>query len=67
MGWHHSGIDNSFLDDDSGKPTVGDVEDVEESNKEICTPINIINTNATSLCNKIDSLIDCFEELDVTL
>ena len=31
------------------------------------TPINIINTNARSLCPKIDSLIDCFEELDVTL
>ena len=38
-----------------------------ERNTTICTPINIINTNATSLCNKIDSLIDCFEELDVTL
>ena len=27
--------------------------------------LTIINTNARSLCPKIDSLVDCFEELDV--
>lgn len=39
----------------------------EETNKHICTPINVINTNVRSLCPKIDSLIDCIEELDVTV
>ena len=33
----------------------------------LSTPINIINTNVRSLCAKIDSLIDCFEELDATV
>ena len=52
-------MDDSILDeiDDS---------DIEE-NKTLSVPINIVNTNARSLCPKIDSLIDCFEELDVTL
>ena len=39
----------------------------EEENKIKGTQINIINTNARSLCPKIDSLIDCFEELDGTI
>lgn len=30
------------------------------------TSINIFNTNARSLCPKISSLIDCYEELDIT-
>ena len=29
--------------------------------------INVINTNAQSLCPKINSLVDCFEELDGTI
>ena len=39
----------------------------EDENKTDGTAINIINTNARSLCPKIESLIDCCEELDVTL
>ena len=39
----------------------------EDDNKNKGTQINIINTNARSLCPKIDSLIDCFEEMDGTL
>ena len=31
------------------------------------TEINIISTNARSLCPKIDSLIDCCEEMDTTI
>ena len=31
------------------------------------TIINVANTNARSLCPKIDSLIDCFEEMDATI
>ena len=54
------GMDDSVLDDIIES-------DVEETNKPLSNPINIINTNARSLCPKIDSLIDCFEELDVTL
>ena len=77
------GIDDSVLDEPGCGPAVcqldgfddsilDEIEDaenepVEENNKHLITPINIINTNARSLCPKIDSLIDCFEELDVTL
>ena len=43
------------------------VEGSEENINKIGTKISVINTNARSLCPKIDSLIDCFEELDVTL
>ena len=56
------GMDDSFLDD-----IEDDVASLPEVNKHDGTKINIINTNARSLCPKIDSLIDCFEELDVTL
>ena len=57
------GCDDSILDEIDDN----DIDPVEESNKQLSTPINIINTNARSLCPKIDSLIDCFEEMDVTL
>ena len=62
------GFDDSILDElDEAVPVGTDEPDMEGSNKELITPINIVNTNARSLCPKIDSLIDCFEEMDVTL
>ena len=40
------------------------LDDIErEDNKETETPIAIINTNARSLCPKINSFIDCFDEM----
>lgn len=45
-----------------------DCSDVTDKNEhKMKTNINIINTNARSLCPKISSLIDCFEELNVML
>ena len=32
-----------------------------------CTCLSVINTNARSLCPKIDSLIDCMDETDASL
>ena len=58
------GIDDSILDEIDESETEPVIED---TNKQNCTPINVINTNARSLCPKINSLIDCFEELDVTV
>ena len=58
MGCQLDGMDDSFLDE---------IDEPEIDNKIPCTPLNIINTNARSLCPKIDSLIDCFSELDVAL
>ena len=58
------GMDDSFLDDLDEEENVASVTG---ENKHDGTQIKIINTNARSLCPKIDSLIDCFEELDVTL
>ena len=57
------GMDDSILDEISDDPVAPELEE----NKHDGTKINIINTNARSLCPKIDSLIDCFNELDVTL
>lgn len=57
-------MDDSILDDCDD---TSDEEDAPEDNKNDGTKINIINTNARSLCPKIDSLIDCFEEMNVTL
>ena len=57
-------MDDSVLDEIDDDESVAPVT---EENKHDGTLINIINTNARSLCPKIDSLIDCFEELDVTL
>ena len=51
-------MDDSFLDA---------MDEPVEENKTMVTPINIVNRNARSLCPKIESLIDCYEELDVTL
>ena len=56
IGEQLDGCDDSLLDNvpeiEENRSALGD------SNKEHCTPINIINTNARSLCPKIDSLID---------
>ena len=60
------GMDDSFLDESDADPDES-VTSETENNKHDGTKINIINTNARSLCPKIESLIDCFEELDVTL
>ena len=54
------GMDDSVLDE------IVESEN-EEGNVNKGTNVNIINTNARSLCPKIDSLIDCFEEMDGTL
>ena len=53
------GLDDSILDE------IVEPE-IEESNKNTCTPVNIINTNARSLCPKINSLIDCYEAVSYT-
>ena len=57
------GCDDSFLDEEEDCEEL--VESQNEENKHDGNMINIINTNARSLCPKIESLIDCFEELDV--
>ena len=71
IGGQLDGMDDSILDEIDDEADQNDstepVRSVDEGNKSHCTPINIINTNARSLCPKIDSLIDCFEEMDVTL
>ena len=54
-----------------GVASVGDdptiLEPVQDENKQMSTLINVINTNVRSLCPKIDSLIDCFDEMDATI
>ena len=55
------GMDDDVLD------LIESESEIEDVNKGKGTQINIINTNARSLCPKIGSLIDCFEELDGTL
>ena len=58
------GMDDSVLDElDLDDP----VQPVIKENKHDGTQINVINTNARSLCPKIESLIDCFNEMEVTL
>lgn len=56
------GHDDSILDDISD-----DESEKDESIKSMNKQVNIINTNARSLCPKIDSLVDCFEELNGTV
>ena len=51
--------------DDSILDIIESEENIEDGNNS--AQINIINTNARSLCPKIDSLIDCFDEMDATL
>ena len=55
------GHDDDILDD------LSDSESEKEEQNKHFKQVNIINTNARSLCPKIESLVDCFEELDVTL
>ena len=50
-------------DDDILDEMTNDESEKEEENKNMSRQVNIINTNARSLCPKIDSLVDCFEEL----
>ena len=40
------------------------IDDAVDSNK---IPFTLINTNARSLCSKIDSLIDCFTQMDACM
>ena len=59
IGGQIDGVDDSVLDE-------LEAENVNENpvNKKLVKPITIISTNARSLCPKIDSLIDCMEEMD---
>ena len=43
------------------------IEDDPSKNIEKKNSLTLINTNARSLCPKFDSLIDCYEELQVDL
>ena len=54
IGGQIDGVDDSVLDL---------IEESENENKETVRPLTILNTNARSLCPKIDSLIDCMEEM----
>ena len=54
-----------LIDEEENK-NCDDATSVEE-NKKSETPITIFNTNARSLCPKIDSFIDCFEGLDAVV
>ena len=56
------GHDDDILDDISDNESEKD-----EENKSMNKQVTIINANARSLCPKIDSLVDCFEELDGTI
>ena len=38
-----------------------------ENNQELGTNITVLNTNARSLCPKIESLIDCFDDMQATI
>lgn len=51
-------------DDGISVPDSGtSVRDLDKLGKMKKTKLTIINTNARSLCPKIESLLDCFEEL----
>ena len=58
MGGQIDGMDDSVLDD---------IERSETVEQEIGTKITILNTNARSLCPKIESLLDCFDEMEGTI
>ena len=49
--------------DDSVLDEIDNDTDAEKENKSTVTEITITNTNARSLCPKIDSMIDCFNEM----
>lgn len=58
-----SGEEEDFYDDDDGtlnRPLSVDASETRKMNE-----LTIVNTNARSLAPKIDSLVDCFEEIGV--
>ena len=61
MGGQLDGMDDSVLDE------IEESENAETVDKELGTKITILNTNARSLCPKIESLIDCFDEMNGTI
>ena len=63
-------LDEPTTQHDGADPIVDDptiLDPVQDEHKQMSTLINVTNTNARSLCPKIDSLIDCFEEMDATI
>ena len=46
-----------------------DIDLEEEKEVTVCNDLqfNIINTNAISMCPKINSLLDCFDEMSLSL
>ena len=58
MGGQLDGMDDSVLDD---------LEESGTNNKDLGTNITVLNTNARSLCPKIESMIDCFDEMQATI
>ena len=68
------GFDDDLLDelereqrDEQRHEAVHDGAVTEDENKQSSTIISVINTNARSLCPKIESLIDCMEEMEGTV
>ena len=58
MGGQINGMDDSVLDE---------IEESERVDEELGTQITILNTNARSLCPKIESMINCFDEMSSTV
>ena len=57
-------MDRAFLkEDDDGSSSDSSCTPAEKRNID---EVNFINANARSLCPKINSLLDCFEELNLT-
>ena len=52
-------IEETSQDDQVVGDVINNIEPKRESNEKMNTQTNVINTNARSLCPKIDSLIDC--------
>ena len=69
------GFDDSVLDEideeeeilTDAPPDDNTIVSEREKNKQKNTHICILNTNARSLCPKIESWLDCFEEMDGTI
>ena len=59
IGGQIDGMDDSILDEIDSETS-----SQPETNNKTVKPITIITTNARSLCPKIDSLVDCMEEMD---
>ena len=58
MGGQLDGMDDSVLDE---------IDESVKVEQELGTDITILNTNAQSLCPKIESLFDCFDEMNSTI